>query len=155
MNKEEFIKNYLYNQAHDNCIVELKNSTKEKVMNFIKERLTITDEELTFYTKLASGCTTISDNRLRFEMSGYETLTGKCTVWNQAVLNRFADLGIYDYTKYLFLDFAKGHGELYLEYYYESTPLLIDDLGGVGTREIIYEVFLNTIFSDKPKRQRT
>lgn len=42
--------------------------------------------------------------RYRFEMSGYENVTGDVTIYNQLVLNKFAHLGIYDYTRFLFLD---------------------------------------------------
>ncbi len=38
-------------------------------------------------------------------MSGYESHQGECTLQNLNVLNKFADLGIYDYTAYLYLDF--------------------------------------------------
>jgi hypothetical protein len=66
----------------------------------------------------------------------------------------FAYLGIYDYTEYLFLDFHKGHCKLYLKYWNGTGNLELIDSGGYGTTEIIYEVFLNTIFSDRPKRRR-
>lgn len=90
----------------------------------------------------------------RFEMSGYESKTGQCTVGNTSVLNEFADLGIYDYTSYLFLDFYKAIPTLYLKYFRENENLELDEWSGYGTTEIIYEIFKLTIFSDKGKRRR-
>jgi hypothetical protein len=58
----------------------------------------------------------IEKQHKRFKMSGYEAETGSCTIWNTSILNEFADLGIYDYTCYLFLDFYKGTPKLYLRY---------------------------------------
>ena len=87
-------------------------------------------------------------------MSGYESITGQCTLWNNSVLNTFADLGIYDYTSYLFLDFYKGSPTLYLKYFYENENLEFNEWSGYGTIEIIYEIFELTIFSNKDKRRR-
>ena len=86
-------------------------------------------------------------------MSGYETETGKCTVDNLAILNLFADLGIYDYTSYLFLDFYKGTPTLYLKYFHDEDNFEFD-YSGYRTTDIIYEVFLKTILSNKPTRRR-
>jgi|TARA_B110000908_G_scaffold59966_1_gene72847 hypothetical protein len=90
----------------------------------------------------------------KFEMSGYESKNGECTVSNIALLNEFADLGIYDYTHYLFLDFYKGTPTIYLKYFNENENLEFDELGGFSTSEIIYEIFKLTIFSNKAKRRR-
>lgn len=87
-------------------------------------------------------------------MSGYESETGECMINNLSIVNEFADLGIYDYTSYLFLDFYKGSPTLYLKYFTEAENLKIDDLDGYGTTEIIYRIFELTIFSNKPKRRR-
>lgn len=51
----------------------------------------------------------------RFEMSSYENYKGECTLHNLSIINKFADLGIYDFTSYLFLDFHKGTPTLYLK----------------------------------------
>ncbi len=118
-------------------IEELKKMTKPQIQDFIRNRLTINGE------------------RKRFEMSGYEENTGDCTSHNLDILNKFADLGIYDYTAYLFLDFYKGCGYLYMRYWNEyNNDIEIDTYGGMTTSEIIYDVFTRTIFSDKPKRRR-
>lgn len=129
----------------------LKNKTKKDVFNFIRTRLA-------FDSNLISQLRHI-DNELmkkehrRFEMSGYENEKGMCTLHNQNILNEFADLGIYDYTSYLFLDFYKGTPTLYMKYFYENENLEFE-LGGNGTTEIIYFIFEKTIFSEKGTRRR-
>jgi excinuclease UvrABC helicase subunit UvrB len=133
---------------------ELVLKTKDEIMEFIRQRLTITKKEINHFKNLNEGGDEISDNRLRFQMSGYETKTGQCTVWNMEVLNRFAEFGIYDYTKYLVIDFYKGTPIIYLQYFNEDNSIIIDELGGLGTRELIYKIFELTILSDKPKRRR-
>ena len=66
----------------------------------------------------------------RFEMSGYDDYTtgrnknhgkrGSCVVHNMELLNRFAHLGIYEHTEYLYLDFYKGTPTLYFKYWTET-----------------------------------
>ena len=93
----------------------------------------------------------------RFDMSGYDYEgVGSCTIHNQMVLNKFAYLGIYDFTNYLFLDFYKGTPTLYLQYFGnpETKEIIAFDFDGYGTVELIYEVFKLTIFSDKKTRRR-
>jgi len=128
----------------------LKTQTKEEVMNFIRETLS--------FKELSSHIRDDSDNffqkqHLRFDMSGYESVTGACTVNNINLLNKFAFLGIYDYTEYLFLDFYKGIPRLYLKYW-NDINIEIDEWSGLGTTEIIYKIFELTIFTDKTKRRR-
>lgn len=90
----------------------------------------------------------------RFEMSGYESETGKCTLHNQMVLNKFAYLGLYDYTTYLFLDFYKGTPTLYMQYFYDPNNTICLDLSGYGTTEIIYKILKLTVYSGKSSRRR-
>lgn len=94
----------------------------------------------------------------RFDMSGYDYgNTGCCTLHNTAILNLFADIGIYDYTNYLFVDFYKGAGVVYFKYFGEEDNLDIGDdgsLGGIGTVEIIYEILKITVMSGRSKRRR-
>ena len=89
----------------------------------------------------------------RFEMSGNESKTGWSTVFNTAILNEFADLGIYNYTSYLFLDFHNGTPTIYLKYFLEDENLEYT-FNGYTTTEIIFEVLELTIFSGKPERKR-
>jgi hypothetical protein len=87
-------------------------------------------------------------------MSGYDGTPGECTLFNQAILNEFAYLGIYDYTEYLFLDFYKGIGTLYFKYFGDSKNIE-ESLGGYGTTEKIYKIFELTIFSGSGTRRRS
>lgn len=121
-------------------IKKLNQMTKEEVPDFIRKRLACGED--------------FKKEHRRFDMSGYEGKTGECTVYNTAILNEFADLGIYDYTSYLFLDFYKGVPTLYLQYWCEEEENLKFCFEGCTTSEIIYEIFRLTIFSDKGKRRR-
>ena len=119
-------------------IEDLKSMTKNEILWFIRASL-IKDGE-----------------KLSFNMSGYDNnKKGSCTVHNQNILNTFSYLGIYDYTKFLFLDFYKGGSAIYLMYW-ESDDFIFDDdfFNGYSTSEIIYEIFKLTIFSNKAKRRR-
>ncbi|MGC4102858.1 hypothetical protein [Ferruginibacter sp.] len=123
----------------------LQSKTKEEVFNFIRERLTFTngiDSQLSHTDKEI-----FKKEYRRFEMSGYESKTGQCTKHNLAIVNKFADLSIYDYTSYLFLDFYKGHGILYLKYFNDNENLEFE-LSGYGTTEIIYEIFQKNNFHE-------
>lgn len=133
-------------------IEDLQKMSKEDVMNFIRQRLEFDSGTINSIRNVDSD--KLKKQHKRFEMSGYESETGQCTVWNTSVLNEFADLGIYDYTSYLFIDFYKGHPTLYLKYWGEYENLEFDEWGGYGTTEIIYEIFQLTIFSDKGQRRR-
>lgn len=129
----------------------LKTKPKEEVIDFIRHKLRFNnnfESQLRYVDKGA-----FEKEHKRFEMSGYEAETGECTVNNLAILNLFADLGIYDFTCYLFLDFYKGTPTLYLRYFHESENLEYD-FNASGTTEIIYQIFEKTIFSNKPKRRR-
>ena len=92
-------------------------------------------------------------DRYRFEMSGYENEKGEVTVYNQMILNKFAHLGIYDYTRFLFLDFYKGVGTLYFQYL-NSNEVNEIEFPGLGTVEIIEEILNLTVYSGKQQRRR-
>lgn len=129
----------------------LRTKSKDEILNFIREKLA-------FKSDLIAQLRHVNENDFkkehrRFEMSGYESKTGQCTIFNAAVLNEFAGLGIYDYTSYLFLDFYKGTPTLYLKYFWEEENLIFE-FNGYTTSEIIYEIFQLTIFSNKRKRRR-
>jgi len=91
----------------------------------------------------------------RFEMSGYESDTGDCTVHNQKVLNVFAKFGIYDYTEYLFLDFYKGCPILYYRYWREKEHVVVNEWYGWTTSEIILEILNLTVYSGRQTRRRS
>lgn len=96
----------------------------------------------------------LNKEHLRFDMSGYESVKGEVTTYNMSILNKFADLGINDYTHFLFLDFYKGAGYIYLKYWNTDEYFEYDDLYGLSTSEIIYRIFQLTIFTNKEKRRR-
>lgn len=129
----------------------LQSKTKEEIFAFIRQRLTFKnniESQLRYVDKEV-----FAKEHRRFEMSGYEDETGQCTKHNLAIVNEFADLGIYDYTHYLFIDFYKGHGTLYLKYFNDDKNLEFE-LGGYGTIEIIYEIFQKTILTKSSTRRR-
>jgi len=156
----------------------LQSKTKEEIFGFIRQRLSFGEdiqkhlryvnsfdfdyeqEVLDNHHRLITEGNLFEKEHKRFNMSGYdgygerrEGKIGSCTVSNMEVLNEFADLGIYDYTNYLFLDFYKGGAFLYFKYFYEDECHVIE-FHGKGTTELIYEVFKVTIFSGKPTRRR-
>lgn len=130
----------------------LKTKSKEEILDFIRERLSFGSEVSSHLRQIDKD--NFKKEHRRFDMSGYESKTGECTVSNLAILNEFADLGIYDYTSYLFLDFYKGSPTLYLKYWHENDNIEIDEWSGYGTTEIIYKIFERTIFSNKGTRRR-
>ena len=80
-------------------IIQLEQMTKEEVLNFIRKRLSF-GSEIKRQLKHVDEDDFSKEHR-RFEMSGCEQTTGWCTLFNTAILNEFANLGIYDYTSYL------------------------------------------------------
>lgn len=129
----------------------LQKKTKKDVFNFIRSRLSFDNNVLSQLRHIDTE--EMKKEHRRFEMSGYESNKGECTLHNQSILNEFADLGIYDYTNYLFLDFYKGTPTLYMQYFMERENLEIE-LSGYGTTEIIYLIFEKTIFSNNGTRRR-
>jgi len=123
--------------------------TKEEIFKIIEKKL-----EFEQLIKMSLRVTNDNFEHYRFDMSGYDIgKKGICTVGNMGILNRFADLGIYDYTHFLFLDFYKGTPILYLIYWGES-DLRKFEFSGLGTKEIIYEILMLTVYSGKNERRR-
>lgn len=130
--------------------IELKRLERGKIHNFIRERLSfgIPESQLRHVDSEA-----FKNEHKRFEMSGYDfEKVGSCTVWNTGILNLFADLGIYDFTHYLFVDFYKGTGTIYLKYW--NGEHHEEDCSSLTTTEIIHKVFELTIFSNGQTRRR-
>lgn len=118
--------------------------TKEDCLDFI--RYTLQYPEL-------RHCNHTTEHH-RFNMTGYDNNTsGSNVIENQSILYKFAYLGIYDYTQYLFMDFYKGTPVVYLAYWLNEEHYNWDLLG-YTTSEIIYFIFEKTIFSGKTKRRR-
>ena len=128
----------------------LKAQSKDQILEFIRQRLSFSDIECHLRNVNKES---FRKEHKRFEMSGYESETGQCTKFNMEILNEFADLGIYDYTSYLFLDFYKGIGTLYFKYFCSDENQELE-LAGDGTTEIIYKIFQLTILSNKSTRRR-
>lgn len=131
----------------------LTSASEAEVKNFIREILAFPD----IITQSIRRHHVEGDKKehYRFDMSGYDSDgRGSCTVNNLEILNKFAFLGIYDYTHYLFLDFYKGDVRLYFKYWNGHDDFEFD-LSGYGTTRIIYYVFKATILSSKPTRRRS
>lgn len=131
---------------------QLKQMPKEEVFAFIRKVLAYPEVVI----KSAQKNVDLRGEHYRFDMTGEDgRTTGSNTIHNQTILNKFAFLGIYDYTKFLTIDFYKGHGTLYFCYFNDDIESVQEvELGGYKTTEIIYEVFKRTIFTDLPKRRR-
>lgn len=130
-------------------VQELKSMPKEDALNHIRKILAFDDVTRKSLLKRDG----MSNEHYRFEMSGYDSTPGSCTIHNLFVLNKFAFLGIYDYTKFLTIDFYKGAGSLYFRYWNDEHTQEVD-LSGLGTCDIIYEVLNRTVFTNKPIRRR-
>ena len=111
----------------------------------------LTPDEIKMYIRGVKG-------EDRFEMSGYNIIDTNVEIHNRSILDKFAFLGIYDYTNFLYLDFFKGTVTLFYRYFRYSfeEDVIVNaiDLTGYSTTEIIYKIFELTIFSDNPKRRR-
>lgn len=129
----------------------LQNRSEDNIHSFIRKRLAFSENLVIQLTHTSTE--NLDKEHRRFNMSGYESQSGGCTLHNMAIVNVFADIGIYDYTDYLFLDFHKGHGILYFKYCNDNQNYEIP-LAGYKTVEIIHEIFNKTIFSDRKKRRR-
>ena len=105
--------------------------------------------------------------RVRFEMSGYNYENSESgfnlekdvcvSVYNQNIIDRFAFLGIYDYFKFLHVDFYKGAGELYFRFFdrsYYAVDCEEKDFGGWSSADIIYYIFEISILSNHKTRGR-
>ena len=136
---------------------KLRLMNKEEVKEFIRERLPINISKCDLRHIKEEDL--VKEHR-RFNQSGYDNIdgAGSCVRHNTSILYEFADLGIFDYTRYLYLDFYKGDGIIYLAYWqngYDVHHHIINMAGeGKGTTEIIYKIFELTIFSDKGMRRR-
>lgn len=132
---------------------ELRSKSSEEICEFITNRLAFSKAFIGQFRH--SDFDKLKKEHRRFEMSGYdEDGVGSCTVFNTNILNEFADVGIYDYTTYLFLDFYKGAGTLYYQYFFEEDQHHKVELCGYGTVGIIYAVLEKTVLSGKKERRR-
>jgi len=119
----------------------LKESSSGDVLNYIREKL-----KFNYNLLKQLHCYQYSKDKnehRRFDFSGdfYEGI-----VSNINIINEFADLGIYDNLDYLFVKFYKGSAIIYYKYVYDQNCYHSEDLSGLTTSEIIYEIFKITIF---------
>jgi len=138
-------------------VEELRSRGKKEVLDYIRCRLAIGMESTIEHKRFnMSGYNNGENKRCNTLESKKGSGVGSCTLSNLEVLNTFADLGIYDYTTYLFLDFFKGTPTLYFQYFddWANIENHKKEFSGWGTIEIIYEIFLVTIFSDEKTRRR-
>jgi hypothetical protein len=89
----------------------------------------------------------------RFDMSGYGE-NNACHIYNTNILNLFADCGIYDCIRYLYLDAYKGSMTLYYSFWDGKDAGKSEDFAGMGTVEIITWILQNfSINCTKEKRR--
>ena len=153
-------------------ISSLKIKSQAKIMNFIRLVLRLENNLLSKsgkITNLSILCKVLDSKNnknlrkkkhISFNMSGYDDApyytNGYCTSHNMDILNKFAFMGIYNHTSYLFLDFYKGTPTLNYQYLDDSKEInRCENYTGHSTTEIIYDIFKLTIFSDSRKRRRT
>jgi len=77
---------------------------------------------------------------------------------NDFTIQLFSDVGIYDYTNFLAIDFYQGIGTIYLRYLDDWRELgdnrvRVFEVSGYGTTEIIFKILDLTIFSGRRARR--
>lgn len=133
----------------------IKNMTDDELLSFIRGRLSfpeaIADQLRHEYADESMPDFNETQHR-RFDMSGYGP---KVTSFNTSILDLFEDIGIYDYTSFLVVDFYKGTGTIYMSYFGEyPRPNSDIDCTGFKTIEIIKEVINLTVLSGRKTRRR-
>ena len=119
----------------------------------IRERLLLVNNHAITIDKYNQSATR---NGLSFEMSGFDGSTGTagdCAVYNMAIVNLFADVGIFDYTDFLYLDFHKGTGYIYLRYF-QQNEFFAYCVAGYTTCDIIKAIIHLTVLSGHRERRR-
>ena len=107
----------------------------------------MTDEQLEEFVRgrLAYGRHALSETRSeekphkRFDMSGYGDRCGSCQLHNTAILNLFADCGIYNKILVIYLVAYKGTMVLYYTPWGEA-ELHSVEYGGWGTVDILCDI---------------
>lgn len=128
-------------------VEDIKNASVEDIRDYIRQMLCY-DRELIHYGLHKHF-------HRRFDMSGYNT-EGRvsCSVLNMEIVNTFQHLGIYDYTRYLTIDYVKGGGDLFYQFYYGRDEQIVEDVTTMGTVSVIQRIFELTILSGRQKRRR-
>jgi hypothetical protein len=133
-------------------MIDLKRMTEKELDAFILERLSFSGK-VSQSIRYEEGK---KDDHYRFNMSGYDLgKRGSCDINNRFILDLFADVGIYDYSHFLSLDFYKGVGTLYISFWDDREKTLYEEcFSGAGTREIIKDILTMTVLSDRQTRRR-
>ena len=127
---------------------KIEGMNKQELESFVRERLKFDRHEL-------EGLNIDGDKEphRRFDMSGYGE-NGSCHIYNTKILNLFADCGIYDRMKFLYLDAYKGGMTLhYATWDEDEFRCDKEEYAGLGTVEIIIEI-LNLTFICTSKKRR-
>lgn len=126
----------------------LKECTKDEVYHFIRKRLQFEDAVL---KSIKYGNFDEAKDHYRFDMTGFDhDCIGSAAINVQNILNKFADLGIYNHNEILVLKFWKGAHYIY---YKPINGQLCEEIdGGMGTVDLIYRIFQLTIFSNSYRR---
>lgn len=117
---------------------EFKNKSKKGALRLIREQLAFPNEilgQLRYIDK-----ETFKKEHRRFEMGGYE----ENVLSNMAMVNEFAELGIYNHVNYLSLRFYKGQPIIYYQLTDRDANEKVE-LDGYTTSEIIYEILKITV----------
>lgn len=121
---------------------DLKKMKEEQIKSFIRQKLSFKDmeDDIRYLDKEL-----LKKEHKRFDMSGCQESPWKCVVKNQNILLEFAYLGIYDAMDYLFLNTWKGSVTLFYKDSIHNAKHEEVSLSGLGTVDIIYEIFKRTI----------
>jgi len=116
----------------DITIKELRQRTKEQIFEYINEKLRF--EEI-ILNSLRYSEKFKKNQHYRFDMTGL----GNTEQHNVLILNKFRCLGVFEKFDMVLVRFYKGSGEL--KYVYnDKNEVHVDDVSGMGTREIIYKI---------------
>lgn len=117
---------------NDITLKELKQKTKEQVFEYINEKLSF--EEI-ILNSLRYSEDFKKNQHYRFDMTGL----GNTEHHNKSILDKFTGLGLFEKFDMLLVRFYNRSGEL--KYVYnDKNEVHVDDISGMGTREIIYKI---------------
>lgn len=128
-------------------MIDIRKMDSEELSDFIYSRLQFNPHQL---QEMHNA--NVEPHR-RFDMSGYGR-DGSCVLHNQAILNLFADCGIYDHVDYLFVDAYKGGITVYYALFSTGAPLQ-ENMMGLGTTGIIRWILDNLVLADGLPKRRT
>lgn len=135
---------------------KLKQMTDEELNGFVRQRLLFESDVLHSMRQFD-----IHDH-YRFDMSGgVDEDLGECNVYNNRLLMKFVDCGIYDYVNYLYVYSYKGQIDIHYGDWADEEIIGKDDdywckrkgyvknYGGYGTTEIIVDILKRLVIDKK------